>query len=247
MYFAHLITPWSMTFIKEIVKKILLKGGYTVLRGDLRHSIQENTVAVEIPPHLLANARVCTNRYEVLKQLPGGGTAVEVGVGYGDFSRHILHTLKPDTFIAIDSFGITEEDEPWGRTHLKDNRCSHYEYYCRQFDAPIREGNMKVLKGLSWDRLSELPDRSIDYLYLDADHSYGSVAKEIKVLKHKMKPQGIIQFNDYTLLDQNALIPYGVPKAVHEFMVEENYEMLYFCLHPQGFYDVVVRKLPAQR
>ena len=229
----------------KLIKKILLKAGYTVLRGDLRESIKESAVGSALPPHLLTNARVCADRYQVLHHLPKGGTAVEVGVGYGDFTRHILSTLKPDNFIAIDSFGITPDTEPWGRTHLKDNQCSHFDYYCKQFEEPIKEGKMKVYKGLSWDMLAQLPDYSIDYLYIDADHTYESVAKEISVLKNKIKPQGIIQFNDYTLFDQNALMPFGVPKAVHEFMMEEQYEMLYFCLHPQGFYDVVVQKLQA--
>lgn len=128
-------------------------------------------------------------------------------------------------------------------TRLRDEQCSHYDYYCRQFESLIKEGRVVVKKGLSWDMLAQLPDHSIDYVYVDADHSYPSVAKETSVLKHKMKPGGIIQFNDYTFMDQNALVPFGVPRAVHEFMVAEHYEMLYFCLHPQGFYDVVVRKL----
>ena len=56
--------------------------------------------------------------------------------------------------------------------------------------------------------------------------------------------QGIVQFNDYTYFNHDAMEAYGVPRGVHEFMIAENYEMLYLCLHPQGFYDVVLRRLP---
>jgi len=79
---------------------------------------------------------------------------------------------------------------------------------------------------------------------VDADHSYASVAKEIDALRSKMKSQGIVQFNDYTYFNHDAMEAYGVPRGVHEFMIAENYEMLYLCLHPQGFYDVVLRRLP---
>jgi hypothetical protein len=95
---------------------------------------------------------------------------------------------------------------------------------------------------LSWEMLEKLPDKSIDYLYLDAGHSYEEVVKDIDQVKKKIKDTGIIQFNDYTLFDAFAFTPYGVPKAVHEFMIAENYELLFLCLHRQFFCDVVVRK-----
>jgi methyltransferase family protein len=224
------------------IKKGLLKGGYTVLRGDIRKSIRENGNNAVPPQRLLKNARIFADRYAVLQELPRGGTVVEVGVAYGDFTRPLLAILQPDTFIAIDNFSISPEDEPWGRQLLKDNRCNHYDYYCSQFRERIADGSMVVRKGLSWEMIATLPDNSVDYMYVDADHSYQSVFKEIKALKTKMKPGGLVQFNDYTFFNSNTMEAYGVPAAVHEFMVEENYEMLYLCLHPDGFYDVVIRK-----
>jgi methyltransferase family protein len=231
--------------ILQTAKRFFRKAGYTILKGDIRGSVRENAAGTAPPAHLVANARVCADRYAVLQKLPRGGTAVEVGVAYGDFSRYILEILKPDHFIAIDIFGIVPGDEPWGRRHLEDNRCTHYDYYTAQFRKYIQEGRMTVQKGLSWEMIAALPDHSIDYMYVDADHSYASVAKEARALSSKMKPDGIVQFNDYSHFDQDALLAYGVPKAVHEFMIRENYEMLYFCLHPHGFYDVVLKKVPA--
>lgn len=228
--------------ILSSVKKVLLKSGYTVLRGDIRKSIRENGSNAVPPPNLLKNARIFADRYEVLKELPRGGTAVEVGVAYGDFTRPILEIMQPDIFIAIDNFSISPQDEPWGRQLLKNSRSNHYDYYCGQFRDRIGEGRMFVRKGLSWEMIAALPDNSVDYMYVDADHSYDSVFKEIQALKTKMKPNGIVQFNDYTYFNSDAMEAYGVPGAVHEFMLEENYEMLYLCLHPQGFYDVVLRK-----
>ena len=225
------------------VRKLLKQAGYTVLRGDIRKDVRDNASQHGAPAHLLQRARVCTNRYEVLKLLPKGGTAVEVGVAYGDFTIHILNQLQPAHFIAIDTFGIKAGEEPWGRKVLADRQCTHLEYYQQTFAPFIEKGIMTCKQGLSWELLQQFPDHSIDYLYVDADHSYSSVRKEIDAFKSKMKDGAIVQFNDYTYFDQNALMPYGVPKAVHEFMLEEQYEMLYLCLHPQGFYDVVLKRM----
>jgi hypothetical protein len=231
--------------ILPAIKKLFIRAGYTVLRGDIRRSISENSGSSGPPARLLRNARVCADRYEVLKQLPTGGTAVEVGVAYGDFTQPILDTLQPATFIAIDNFSIVAGDEPWGRQTLRDAGSSHHDFYMHKFGEPIATGRMIVKKGLSWELIEQLPDRSVDYMYIDADHSYASVSRETRALCSKMRPGGFVQFNDYTHFDQNAMLSYGVPKAVHEFMEKEDYEMLWLCLHPQGFYDVVLRKTGA--
>jgi hypothetical protein len=232
-----------MNPVTLLVKKIFLKAGFTVLRGDIRKKIHHNAGCPSLPSHLLKNSQVAASRNSVLQQFPPGGTVVEVGVAYGGFTEILLDELKPDRFIAIDTFAISHGDEPWGQTTLKDNNISHFNYYCQRFQEQIASGKMETRQGLSWEMLAQLPDQSVDYMYVDADHSYESVKKDINALKNKMKSGGIIQFNDYSFFDQNALLPYGVPRAVNEFMIENNFEMLFFCLHPEGFYDVVVRKV----
>lgn len=231
--------------MKSLIKQLFLKAGFTVLKGDIRKSVQSQPYSLVLPSYLLQNSRVAASRADVLKTLPKGGTVVEVGVGYGDFTRMLLEELLPDRFIAIDSFEIASGDEPWGRTTLADKNISHQQHYRELFIDHINSGRMELRKGLSWDMLAELPDESIDYIYVDADHSYDAVVKDIQALTPKMKKNGIIQFNDYTRFDQYALMPYGVPNAVHEFMIANDYEMLWLCLHPMGFYDVVVRKRNA--
>ena len=226
--------------ITQAVKNWLSKKGYTIIKtrpGDV-----EKMIPPELPAHLFENSRVYNSRESVLHSLPKGGTIAEVGVAYGNFTALLLRHLQPEKFIAIDSFALTAGNEPWKQTVLNDSRLSHLDYYKQRFQQQIEQQQMEVLPGLSWEMLGKLPDKSLDYIYLDAGHSYEEVVKDIEQIRRKIKDSGIIQFNDYTLFDAFAFIPYGVPRAVHEFMIAENYELLCLCLHRQFFCDVVVRK-----
>ena len=226
--------------IKRAIKLWLSSRGYTIIKT--RAEDVENMIPPQLPATLLENSRVCNSREDVLRRLPKGGTIAEVGVGYGYFSAMLLEQLQPEKFIAIDSFAITAGAEPWNQSILRDQKISHLAYYRAKFQQQIESGQLVIYPGLSWEMLSQLPDKSIDYLYLDAGHSYEEVVKDLEQVRGKIKDTGIIQFNDYTLFDCFAFTPYGVPKAVHEFMLKENYELLFLCLHRQFFCDVVVRK-----
>ena len=226
--------------IKKAIKQLFSRMGYTIIKT-LPEEV-ERMIPPQLPQHLFENSRVCASREDVLSLLPKGGVIAEVGVAYGNFSALLLEIIQPEKFIAIDSFAFTEDNEPWKQTILKDSKLSHIHYYKKRFEKEIAAGQAEVKKGLSWDGLARLPDKSLDYIYLDAGHTYEEVVKDIQQVKRVIKDTGIIQFNDYTLFDAFAFVPYGVPKAVHEFILEENYEVLYLCLHRQFFCDLVVRK-----
>lgn len=228
--------------MNSLLRSLLLKLNITVLRGNPRKALLESK-APELPEHLLENSKVVASREAVLKYLPKGGTAVEVGVAYGEFSDKIIATLQPEKFIAIDAFGKLPIQANEGDKPLDDlNASEHYRFYKNKFKNEIESGKVRMIRGYSWDGINELPDASVDYFYIDADHSYNSVVKDIAAAKKKLKPGGLIQFNDYTCVDIYDLQAYGVYKAVNEFLIAENFEIIYLCLEKYGFHDLVVRK-----
>lgn len=229
-----------MNVLQQLLKNWTKKAGYTVLKGDLRTAIATECTAVVLPQSLVSGAVVYASRLDVLPHLPKGGVITEIGVGYGDFSEVLVQHLQPQKFIAIDSFGFSAGTEPWRQTRLATSGLTHEEWY-KQRMAVFEEKNVvEIRKGMSWNCIAQLPNESLDFAYVDADHSYASVMKDGHALISKMKKGGLIQFNDYTFFDYNALQPFGVPKAVHELMMQYNLRMQYLCLHPEGFYDVGV-------
>jgi cephalosporin hydroxylase len=102
---------------------------------------------------------------------------------------------------------------------------------------------MEMLVGDSVASLALLPKQSADVVYLDSDHAYEHVVKELELAKTIVKSGGLIVLNDYTPFDQFRNMPYGVPAACNEFMLREGWEVAYFALHPQMFCDLTIRKM----
>jgi predicted O-methyltransferase YrrM len=66
------------------------------------------------------------------------------------------------------------------------------------------------IQGFSYNVANQLPDNSMDLIFIDADHSYNSVKKDILEYTPKLKEDGILAGHD---------IDYpGVNKAVYELI-----------------------------
>ena len=99
---------------------------------------------------------------------------------------------------------------------------------------------MAVLAGDSPAQVSRLEDQSVDVFYVDGDHTYEGVWRDLDAIRPKIKPSGLLIMNDYTCGDGGHA--YGVVKATNEFMVEYDYEMTMFCLEPLMYCDVVLQQ-----
>lgn len=185
----------------------------------------------------LGKARVLSKREDALLEIPTGGISAEIGVATGYFSRKILDVMRPEKFYAVDIF--SDETEIFWNIHFSEKR--HFEWYREAFSKDIESGVLEMKRGLSWDVIAEFPDDYFDYVYLDAAHDYSSVKKDIKALVPKVKNGGIIQFNDYTIYDYNASVPYGVVPAVNKLVNDTGSEVLYYCLSTHGFDDIVIK------
>lgn len=196
-----------------------------------------------LPADLVEGARLLPNRNAILPLLPQGGTIAEVGVALGGFSRMIIDCCQPAQFIAIDTFRLNELPMFWGRPpaeYFGDK--THLAWFQDTFAPEIGAGIMRVLEGESAEQMEYLPDASVDVFYIDADHSYASVKRDLNVVIRKIKPDGWLVINDYILVDQlGAETPYGVIYATNEFMLEHRWAMQYFALQTHMFCDVALR------
>ena len=91
--------------------------------------------------------------------------------------------------------------------------------------------------------VSSFEDDYFDFIYIDADHSYQGVKRDIQSATSKVKEDGFLIFNDYTYWSPVECSRYGVIQAVNELCLAEDWEVVYFALAPHMYCDVALRRL----
>lgn len=72
-----------------------------------------------------------------------------------------------------------------------------------------------IIKSLSWAAADQFEDNSVDFVFIDADHGYESIKKDLAAWWPKIKPGGTFAGHDYGSWP-------GVTKAVDEFIAANN-------------------------
>ena len=202
--------------------------------------------APKLHPEQVQNAKLLAGREDFIHLLPKNINFVEVGVALGDFSELILTACEPKKYFALDMFDMHRWPETWdGRVGRELGEMSHYDYFRKKFFASIEAGVTDLMAGDSVSSLAKLPKNFADVIYLDSDHTYEHVVKELEIAKDVVKDDGVIVLNDYIAHDHYRNMPYGVTAAGTEFMIREGWEAIYFALHPQMFCDLIIRKKKA--
>lgn len=171
--------------------------------------------APALSPDALAGSRLYSDRVSMLHSLPKGGVVAEVGVYQGHFTLHIAEICRPDKIVLIDVDFSRLRKLP--------------------FETQKVEGDSSTI-------LSRMPKEHFDWLYIDADHSYEGVMKDLAAAHHCLKPGGYLVCNDYTVWCTRAAVPYGVPRAVNEFVSNYDYSVRGLALECAGMHDLLIQK-----
>lgn len=191
----------------------------------------------------LGDAMLFANREDLIEGLPirQRGVIAEVGVALGDFSDFLLRTLKPSEFVAIDTFSMHEFPVHWGRSSEElFGGKSHLDFYRERFAH--QTDCIRIEQALSHVGLTRYPTGYFDLIYVDAAHDYESVRRDADVASDRLKPDGTLVFNDYTMFDHLLAVPYGVVPAVNEIIAAQRWRVVGFALHQHMFCDIALRR-----
>jgi predicted O-methyltransferase YrrM len=135
--------------------------------------------------------------YDTARSMPPGATVVEIGSFKGRSSVAICEGLRDvpgARFVAVDPWRrksmlnteVYDEDDPDGDTI--------YERFLRN-TAPY--GFVTAMRTTSVEAARELGDASVDWIFIDGDHTFGAVRGDICAWFPKVKPGGLVSGHDY--------------------------------------------------
>lgn len=135
-------------------------------------------------------------RIGCLLVLPEGGIGVELGVEYGTNANMLLQIAKPKHLTLIDVW------------HNLDIYECALERFRGRDDVTIRRKRGREVVG-------EFEDSSLDWIFIDANHSYDAVKEDLTQWFPKVKMGGWIIMHDYGM-------PMGVKPAADEFIMDRD-------------------------
>lgn len=160
----------------------------------------------------------------LLNRLGLVGKGIELGVCRGDFSKHLLKYWRGKKLYLIDSWiqmenykDIANEDHNGQLNNLAQTFMNVYEYKEKAI----------IVRDTSKDASFLFKDNSLDFVYIDADHSYSACKEDIKIWYPKVNTDGFLCGHDYadSPIEENGLVEFGVKKAVDEFINKNNLKL----------------------
>jgi hypothetical protein len=136
----------------------------------------------EIIPHLLT--------YNNLK-----GIGVEIGTFKGQFSKHILDNWS-GTLYMVDPW--RELDDYIDSSNHKNHPDAYFE---TMKSIKGHEDRAFMIRALSNQAVSLFEDDSLDFIYIDGNHTYESVREDMELWYPKLKKGGLFAGHDYLRMD----------------------------------------------
>jgi hypothetical protein len=160
--------------------------------------------------------------------LKEGMVGCELGVFAGEFAESLLRR-KPKELTLIDCWsgddGMLFSGDVDGNNGVSLSQEYLYGLVVSRFGTTP---HVKIFRGWTWDQIPQIPDNSLDYVYIDADHSYEGMKRDLRLIVTKLKPDAYLMGHDYEMNFQKAKVPwkFGVRQAVDEFCSETNFELI---------------------
>jgi hypothetical protein len=169
------------------------------------------------------------HRRFLLEMLPKNSVGAEIGVNLGNFAEQILEVVQPAELHLIDPWKhetapIYEKAVFGGRANSgQDEMDKRHTSVVRRFAKEIDAHCVNVHRGESLEILNEFPNGYFDWVYIDGNHLYEYVIKDLALSSRKTKIGGYVAGDDYT---EGGWWKGSVKKAVDEFATTGSMQLI---------------------
>lgn len=146
----------------------------------------------------------------------GFQTGAEVGVERGLYSEVLCRENPGVQLLCVDAWKAYKGY----RDHVDQQKLDRFHEEARQRLAPYRA---TLVRKFSLEAAKDVADGSLDFVYLDGNHSFENVAMDIAAWSRKVRNGGIIAGHDY--------VRYRLPNMIHVVQAVTGYTDAYE-VHP---------------
>lgn len=182
------------------------------------------------------------SRLDLLKLLPKGGEAAEIGVAEGVFSRQILHDAQPRRLHLIDPWEHQARDDYQADVYgnvAADVQQNRFVQVSAAFAAEVQTGQVDLIRDYSGNAAPRFSAGQLDWVYLDGLHSEAGVASDLADYAPKLRQDGFLLGHDYTNHGPAQQSNFGVVEAVNAFCEREGWHFLLLTMENFPTYVLV--------
>ena len=184
---------------------------------DYYHLPPSDEPVVRIPKHARASLAALYNKL-------GFRRGAELGVWNGEHAE-VLCQYNPElSLLCVDAWEdfATRSKHPCPEAFVKvrletEHRLSKYP-------------GARILKQFNDDAARDVPPGSLDFIFVDASHSYEAVLNDLETWVPKVKSGGIVSGHDYETTALGWPPENGVKEAVHDYLAAHGSPQLYLLM-----------------
>jgi hypothetical protein len=166
------------------------------------------------------------DRKAFLNALPKAARCAEIGVERGIFAKQILEICKPQHLDLAD-WWLNKQQFEETKARL------------------IEHKNLTYYQSTSLEYLKSKPQKSLDWVYIDTDHTYKTTKEELELARIAVVDNGLICGHDYTSVSYSGLKKYGVVEAVNEFCLKYDYKFVYLTHETSRYISFAITKITS--
>jgi|WetSurSiteA1Bulk_404760.scaffolds.fasta_scaffold115555_2 hypothetical protein len=161
-------------------------------------------------------------------------TGVEVGVQKAEYSKYLLDNTK--LFLYL----VDVWQEQTGYMDPANVSTAKQEGYMQEAIERLKphEGRYQIIRKFSVDAAQDIADESLDFIYIDAMHTWKAVTADLNAWYPKLRKGGLMSghdfFNDYGSYHQmcfevkNAVLEFIEGKDITLYVTQEGFPSWYW-------------------
>jgi Methyltransferase domain len=201
----------------QLLSEQLLKYGIVASLGGVG-------LLVYLSNLIMPEEAVMVRGKEILSRLPMDKNikGCEIGVFEGKLSRVLLENQNV-SLIMVDPWTTSDDVIGLGEFHsslTQDQQDINYANTC--INVQEAGTRAKIMRMTSIEASNHVTDDELDFVFIDANHSYESCKEDIEAWFPKVKSAGLVSGHDY---NDPRYPEWGVQRAVDEFAEKHGYKV----------------------